>query len=848
MGVSKLTRCSSLAAVVLAGLAAPLRAESPAGADEFHRDVEPILSSFCYDCHGNGSQEGSVTLDQFASDDAVLENRDLWWRALRMLRAGMMPPVEAERPSDEQLATIERWIKSRAFAIDPANPDPGRATVRRLNRNEYRNTVRDLMGVDFDVSSKFPPDDTGHGFDNMGDVLTLSPLLLEKYMAAAEEIVGKAVPTVSAVIDERRIAGGRFRKSEEEGDGTSGSLTLSYYEAATARATTRIKHAGQYELDLNVRADEVFVENEFDVNRCKLTLQVDGDDVASREFARTDGEQFHLRGQRDLKRGEHELTLVVEPLPPHENQARKLTLRIDSLALRGPTDEEHRVLPHNYNKFFPHTPPERKYDRRVYAEKLLRDFATRAFRRPCDEATAKRLAALAESIYAHPDETFESGVAQSMAAVLASPRFLFREEGIEIDPEHKYPWVDEYALASRLSYFLWSSMPDEELFRLAAEHKLRENLPQQFQRMLADPKSQEFIEEFAGQWLRARDVDNWVVDARAVLARENPDPERDELRTRFRELAQQDPEKMTAAEKEEFRQVREAFFNKFGRFRRAELNGDLRRAMRRETEMLLEYIVREDRSLLELIDANYTFLNEQLANHYGIEGVEGDKMRRVDLPEDSVRGGVLTQGTTLVVTSNPDRTSPAKRGLYVLENLLGTPPPPPPPNIPSLEQTEAQLGGKTPTTRELLERHRADPLCSSCHNRMDPLGLALENFNPLGLYREEERKQKIDAGGELITGEKFEGVKQLKHILATEHAKDFYRCATEKMLTYALGRGLEYNDVEAVDQILARLEREDGRASALLTGIVESAPFLRTRPPEAVEEREGPAADETAAR
>jgi hypothetical protein len=847
MDVWKLTRCSGLAAVVLAGLAAPLRAKPSAGADEFHRDVEPILTAFCYDCHGNGSQEGSVTLDEFASDEAVLENRDLWWRALRMLRAGMMPPVEAERPSAEQLATIERWIKTRAFAIDAANPDPGRVTVRRLNRNEYRNTVRDLMGVDFDVASKFPPDDTGHGFDNMGDVLTLSPLLLEKYMAAAEEIVDDAVPQTSAVIDERRVPGGRFRKSEEEGDGTSGSLTLSYYEAATARAATRIKHAGQYEFDLSVRADEDFVDNEFDLNRCKLTLLVDGEEVASREFARTDGEQFHLRGERTLRRSKHELTLVVEPLT-QEKQVRALTLRIDSLALRGPTDEEHRVLPPNYKKFFPRTPPERKYDRRVYAQTLLRDFATRAFRRPCDEQTAKRLAALAESIYTQPDETFESGVAQTMAAVLASPRFLFREEGIEIDPDHTYPWVDEYSLASRLSYFLWSSMPDEELFRLAADHKLRENLPQQFRRMLADPKSQEFIEEFAGQWLRARDVDNWVVDARAVLARENPDPDRDKLRGRFRELAQQDPEKMSDAEKEEFRQIREAFFKKFGQFRRAELNGDLRRAMRRETEMLFEYVVREDRSLLELVDANYTFLNEKLAKHYGIEGVEGDKMRRVDLPEDSVRGGVLTQGTTLVVTSNPDRTSPAKRGLYVLENLLGTPPPPPPPNIPSLEQTEAELGGRTPTTRELLERHRADPLCSSCHNRMDPLGLALENFNPLGLYREEERKQKIDAGGELITGEKFEGVKQLKHILATEHANDFYRCATEKMLTYALGRGLEYNDVEAVDQILGRLQQQDGKASALLMGIVESAPFLRSRPPETDVERERPAVDETAAR
>jgi hypothetical protein len=847
-GDSNLLRTWALAALVVAGLATAVRAaDAPAanvpaanvlkdvGAEEFHRDVEPILTQFCYDCHGYGSQEGSVALDEFASDEAILADRDLWWRALRMLRAGMMPPVDAERPNAEQLAALERWIKGRVFEIDPTNPDPGRVTVRRLNRNEYRNTVRDLIGVDYDVMTKFPPDDTGHGFDNMGDVLTLSPLLLEKYMAAAEEIVAEAVPTTSAVIDERRIPGGRFRRSEEEGEAASGGIALSYYEAATATATMRVRHDGQYELQLDVKADETFVDGEGDLNRCRLTFKLDGKTVVSQEFARTDGKRFHLKGQRSLDRGEHELTLEVEPLTK-EKQVRALTLRVDALVLRGPVDEEHRVLPKNYKKFFPHTPPEGTDQRRVYAEELLEEFATRAFRRPCDEETAGRLGALAESVYSQPGATFESGVAQAMAAVLASPRFLFREESFEADDAGAFPLIDEYALASRLSYFLWSSMPDDELFRLAREHKLRENLPRQIERMLADDKSEELIEQFAGQWLRSRDVENWTVDARAVLSRENPDPERDRLRNRFRELARRDPEEMSEEEKAEFRRIREEFFKKFGEFRRAELSGDLRHAMRRETEMTLEYIVRENRNLLELVDADYTFLDERLAKHYGIEGVDGDKMRRVDLPADSVRGGVLTQGTTLVVTSNPDRTSPAKRGLYILENLLGTPPPPPPPDIPSLEQAEAEMTGQAPTVRQLLERHRADPLCSSCHNRMDPLGLALENFNPLGLYRDEERKQKIDSAGELITGESFDTIRELKHILATERADDFYRCAAEKMLTYALGRGLEYYDVEAVDQILDRVKQDDGRAMALLTAIIESAPFQRTRPPAATDE------------
>ncbi|HMP07967.1 MAG TPA: DUF1592 domain-containing protein, partial [Lacipirellulaceae bacterium] len=788
------------------------------GAAEFERDVEPILAAFCYDCHGYGSQEGSVTLDEFASPAAALADRDLWRRVLHMVRADLMPPVEAERPSDEQLATLERWIKRRALAIDPAHPDPGRPTVRRLNRNEYRNTIRDLMGVDFDVATSFPPDDTGHGFDNMGDVLTLSPLLLEKYIAAAEEIVSRAVPTVDAIVDERRIAGGRFRKSPEEGDGSGGPLMLPYYDAANVGTSLRIRNAGLYELDLDVRAQETWVDGVSDLNRCRLTLRIDGQEIAAQEFARSDGQRFHLRGKIDLKRGQHEATLELEPLTPDEPRQRSLVLRIDALVVRGPVDEAHRVRPPNYARWFPQPVPADPAERRAYGRQLLEKFTLRAFRRPTDPATVDRLADLAEHVWQSPGETFESGVARAMAAALASPRFLFREEGYEPDPEAMYPWVDQYALASRLSYLLWSSMPDDELFRLAAVGTLRDNLPAQVERMLADKKSDEFIKNFAGQWLRARDVETWVVDARAVLARENPDPERDRLRNRFRRLARRDPERMTERQKEEFRRVREEFFRRFGELSRAELNGNVRRAMRRETEMHFEYVLRENRNLVELIDADYTFLNQALAEHYGIPGVKGEHMRRVELPAGNFRGGVLTQGTTLVVTSNPDRTSPAKRGLYLLENVLGTPPPPPPPDIPSLEQTEAELAGKSPTVRELLELHRADPLCSSCHNRMDPLGLALESFNPLGLYRLQERHQPIETAGELITGEEFADVRELKRLLANERRRDYFRCAIEKLLTYALGRGLDYYDVEAVDQILARVESHDGQTRQWLMG------------------------------
>jgi len=504
--------------------------------------------------------------------------------------------------------------------------------------------------------------------------------------------------------------------------------------------------------------------------------------------------------------------------------------------VRGPAAKEYWVRPANYRRYFPRDVPEDSAERRQYARELLRSFATRAFRRPVDEETVDRLAKLAEGLYSQKDRTFEAGIAQAMTVVLASPRFLFREEGVA--PSSGHPLVDEYALASRLSYFLWSSMPDEALFRLAAENKLRQNLQAQVTRMLADPRSSAFMGHFPGQWLQARDIDSVEINARAVIARDSPpDPMRQRRQARFRELNRKPPGSLTEEEKKELVEVRAAFVGSFRRFAQFDLNGELRRAMRRETEMLFEHILRKDRSLLELIDSDYTFLNERLAKHYGIEGVVGDAMRLVTLPPKSPRGGVLTQGTVLAVTSNPDRTSPVKRGLFILENILGVPPAPPPPDIPPLEDAAAKLAGRPPTLRETLKVHRSEALCSSCHNRMDPLGLAMENFNALGRWRDKERDQPIDSTGELISGESFASIQELKHILVNERRRDFYRCLSEKMLTYALGRGLEYYDVQAVDDIVERVEKQNGRPSALLAGIIESAPFQKRRSP-GVEDRQ----------
>ena len=654
----------------------PPGADSAQRADAFRQNVAPVLAQYCFDCHGDGAATAEVAFDQFASDRQLLQSRELWWKALKQLRAGFMPPQGEPRPSRGELQRIEHWIKTAVFEIDPQNPDPGQVTLRRLNRVEYRNTIRDLVGVEFDTAGEFPADDTGYGFDNIGDVLTMSPLLLEKYVAAAESVVKQ----------------------------------------------------------------------------------------------------------------------------------------------RG------------YEQLFPGEVPATDLERRQYAGELLSRFAARAFRRPAEPETIERLVALAMSVAEQPGRSFEAGMARAVTAILASPRFLFREETVEPAMPPAHPQLDEYSLATRLSYFLWSTMPDEELFRLAAEHKLRENLSGQVGRMLADPRSKQFVRQFTGQWLQARDIDSVEINAFAVISGEQkPDPEAQQRRARFRSLRSRPFESLTDEEKAEIDAAREAFRKGVQRFRQFELNGELRRAMRDETEMHFAHIVHEDRSLLELIECDYAFLNERLAKHYGIEGVQGGEMRLVHLPPDSPRGGVLTQGTVLAVTSNPDRTSPVKRGLFILDNLLGTPPPPPPANIPPLEDAAKQLADRSPSLRQQLELHRSQPLCHSCHNRLDPLGLALEDFNALGMLRQRQPDRIIDTSGTLLSGESFKNVRELKHILATERRRDFYRCVAEKLLTYALGRGLDYYDVDTIDDLVERLDAGNGRASILISGIIESVPFQRRR-------------------
>ncbi len=818
---------------------------------DFKRDVAPVLEQYCYNCHGDGKEKGGVTLDRFKTE-AELTDHKFWQRVLKNTRTHIMPPSDEEPLPPEAIEKLARWIKRDAFGLDLARPDPGRITVRRLNRVEYRNTVRELMGVEFDTLKEFPADDTGHGFDNIGDVLTISPMLLERYLDAAQTIVSGEVPTRTMVVAEHPLPGREFvaapsvapAPAKDQPPAAAAvfarpvpviaghALELSYYTPVTVESVQHVAHDGKYQLVVDLSAIERYVDDQFDYNRCRLLFRVDGETLLDREFVR-EGETkaFKFTYDRDWKAGDHRLAFEVQPIRPDREQKRLLRIRLNDVMVRGPFDEKYWVQPAKYAKYFPTPVPKRAAARTKYARTLLGDFATRAYRRPVGAESLDRLAKMAATVAAQPGSSFEAGIAQAMVAVLASPRFIFREEEmLPLAPGQLYPFVDEYSLASRLSYFLWSSMPDAELFRLAAAGRLRAELPAQISRMLADKRAAEFVRNFTGQWLQARDIATVQVNPLSVYLREHPDPEVEQAQETFRRINPIAEEKRTPEEKEAFTKARTKFFSLF-RAPKPQLTGSLREAMQQETEMSFAYVLKEDRSLLELIESDYTFLNEELAKHYGISGVAGAEMRKVQLAADSPRGGVLTQGTVLAVTSNPTRTSPVKRGVFILNSILGTPPAAPPPNIPALEDAAPKDKLKDMSLRDTLALHAKEPLCRSCHNRMDPLGLALENFNALGMWRDQELNKPFDTGGVLITGEKFANIRELKHILATEHRRDYFHNISEKLLTYALGRGLDYTDTETVDRLVAQLEAAGGRPSALLRGIVESVPFQQRRPP-----------------
>jgi hypothetical protein len=729
----------------------------------FKKDVVPFLVKHCYSCHGNGKKSGKVTLDKFTDEDAIQKDRKLWEAALEMIRSGEMPPKEKPRPNVADIEAALKAIDALLSKTDCTGPrNVGRVTIRRLNKSEYNNTIRDLIGIDFQPAANFPADDTGFGFDNIGDVLSLSPLLLERYLSAAETILERAIVSADPVKPAKNKLGGLRAFPKGAGEVRKGVGTVVHSNGEVVARTT--VEEGDYTIRVAAFGQQVGDEP------VKTTLKV-GDKNINDFTIKADkvSAAVILEANLRLKSGQTRVSLAfLNPFkdPKITDKAKqRRELIVKYIELDGPYNAPPPALPETHRRIMAHKPAAKP---RAAAREIIERFGSRAFRRPVKNAEVERFLKLYDGAVKEGDR-FENSVRLALSAVLVSPHFLFR---IELDPpdakpDTSYP-VSDFNLASRLSYFLWSSMPDEELLTLAGKGQLRQNLEAQTKRMLKDPKSAAFVQNFAGQWLTIRN-----------LASAAPDPK------------------------------------KFPDF-----DEELRAAMYRETELFFDAILREDRSILEFLDADFSFVNERLAKHYGIEGISGKNFQRVKLPPR--RGGILTHASILTLTSNPTRTSPVKRGKWVMEQILGTPPPPPPPDAGELEENPKELTG---SLRQRMEQHRAKASCAVCHNRMDPLGFAFENFDPIGAWREKDGKFAIDPSGVLPDGKAFKGPKELKTILKGK--KDlFSRNLSEKILVYALGRGVEYYDKCALDKIIAALDKNDYRFSTLILEVVKSEPFL----------------------
>ncbi|MGE0608690.1 MAG: DUF1592 domain-containing protein [Pirellulales bacterium] len=787
-----------------------MAARSAAGDDapDFARVGRPFLEAHCLSCHGEQDAKAELSLAEFRDPLSVVRKRKVWDNVLKMVQAGEMPPRDQPRPAVAETEAFIAHVRSVFdYADRHAQPDPGRVTMRRLNRVEYKNTVRDLLGVDFNPTEGFPADDVGHGFDNIGDVLTLSPLLMERYLDAAEMIADRVI-VVNPPPPSRRYLSGKYLQpnNAETSQARFRVLDPTSSEAVHSGPFT----AGGDYLKFSADADLIFRASLYAETSgtapVKVALFITGQelkDVSSEaEISQLlTADSPKLKGAKILKIFEitgrdpastQEIEFLISKIggiqnagiavvkPPEGQPPPKL--HIEHLWSEGPLE----TRPKSHQMILACTPGQSTAERtREVLTRLLR----RAYRRPATEAELARVTKLVDDAQA-AGEKWEAGMQQAIAAMLCSPKFLFRVE-LDDHPQGAGPQLlDEFQLASRLSYFLWTTMPDDALLDLAAQSQLTANIDAQARRMLDDPRSVEFVRNFALQWLQVQRLERLTPDAQLFPA----------------------------------------------------FNERLRMAMLQETELFFASVMREDRSIFDLLDANYTFLNEPLARHYGIadtngnwsgkpaeqpagEPITGEEFRRVTL-QGRERGGLLTQASILTVTSNPTRTSPVKRGRWVLEQILGEPPPPPPPNVPELPTDEKAIAGGS--LKQRMEVHRQNPSCANCHAKMDPIGFALENFDAVGQFRAKDGAFDVDPSGQFADGTKFAGPGDLKSILLAK--KDlFARSLTEKMLTYALGRGMEYYDRPTTERILAKLAAGDYKFSVLVTEVVKSEPFRQRR-------------------
>ena len=779
--------------------AAPASAES----------VRETLDGFCVRCHNDRLRTAGLALDAHDLEE-VGADAETWERVIVKLRSRTMPPAGSPRPAEATYRSVASWLETAIDTVALARPDPGRGeTFHRLNRAEYHAAVRDLLAVDVDVAELLPADDTyEHGFDNNGDVLSISPDLVGRYLSAARRISRLAVgiPPIGPAVATYRVHPGLVqddRQNDLLSFGSRGGIAIPHYFPVDGEYTIRVRlhrnfsdyiigYAAPQELD--VRVDGALVER-FDVGDADSVGQMAPLSFSGNIAGDPEWEYYmntgdaHLEVRFPAKAGQRTVGVsFVRRLsedegvlqPRNRGYGRFVDERYDEdaaveqVAIGGPYSVEGPGDTPSRREIFVCGPAADAAagDEEACAGRILGRLARRAYRRPVDGGDVDALLDFYRA--GRREGGFDDGIQFALERMLVDPEFLFR---IERDPGEAAPGtpyrLGDLELASRLSFFLWSSIPDDELLEAAAEGRLGDpaELERQTRRLLADARAGALVDNFASQWLRLRNLES--------QERESADyPEFDE---------------------------------------------NLREAFRRETELFVESSIREDRSLLELLGANYTFVNERLARHYGIPGVYGDRFRRVTLAPDHPRGGLLGHGGLLMVTSYPNRTSPVVRGKWLLETLLGAPPPEPPPNVPGLP--DRGEGGEPASVRDRLERHRANPACAGCHAPMDPLGFALENFDAIGLWRAtSEAGQPIDASATMPSGEAFEGPAGLRRVLLSR-GEDFAATVTEKLMAYALGRGLEYTDRPAVRRILREAADDDYSWSSIVLGIVESTPF-----------------------
>jgi hypothetical protein len=774
--------------------------QPPVAAADASNEHRALVTEYCGVCHNERVRTGGLVLEKVDLTEPSA-NAEIWEKVVRKVRGGMMPPEGMPRPDQPSLDRFASWLETALDRGARTRPNPGRASIHRLNRTEYANAVRDLLDLEIDVTELLPADDESYGFDNIADVLKVSPSLLEQYLAASYKVSSLAVgdPATSPISQLYRVPPDLAQADHIEGLplGTRGGTLIRHTFPLDAEYDFSVKLLRNivgyitglewpHQLEITVDGERVFmapVGGSEDNKMSDENMSEAADKIDERLKTRVPIKAGpRLVGVAFIRKTSAESD---EPLQPHTRDHDLQNMNgiplIDYVDVRGPyqgtgpgdTPSRRRIFVCRPGDREP-SPAAEARDELSCAEKILSALARRAYRRPATDAEVDALVGFYQD--GRKDGSFDAGIQNALRLILASPKFLFRTEP---DPPKVGPGtiyrLGDLELASRLSFFLWSSIPDDELLSIAAQGKLKDRrvLDRQVRRMLADPRAGALARNFAGQWLFLRNLQGHLPDNMAF-----PD-----------------------------------------------FDHNLRQAFRRETELLFDTVVREDRSVLDLLDANYTFVNERLARHYGIPNVYGSRFRKVTLADEN-RRGLLGHGSVLTVTSYPNRTSPVLRGKWILENILGTPPPPPPPNVPAL--TESGEDGQVLTVRERLEAHRRNPVCASCHRVMDPLGFSLENFDGIGQWRSREEGGPVDASGQLADGTAVDGPVSLRQAL-TRRPEQFVGTVAEKLLTYALGRGLEYYDMPVVRSIARDSAPGDYRFSSIVAGIVRSTPFQMKR-------------------